>query len=202
MEPKSKQDAKRDGDTYYFTGKPCLRGHVSIRYVSSGNCLDCEKLRDKRRYPKERENRIALAKRWAEENPERKKATVREYQQRTQQRWTDRNRERYQNDKVYRMKRSMRGLVRNTYLAFSAKRNDRTHLILGYSAVELIAHLEQKFQEGMSWDNYGDWHIDHIKPIQAFVDEGNFNPREINALSNLQPLWAEDNLSKGAKYGG
>jgi len=49
----------------------------------------------------------------------------------------------------------------------------------------------------MCWDNYGDWHIDHIIPVSYF-DE-NTPVSVINALSNLQPLWKLDNLSKGKK---
>ena len=52
----------------------------------------------------------------------------------------------------------------------------------------------------MSFANYGTWHIDHIKPIVQFAREGITDPKIINALSNLQPLWAEENLRKNAKY--
>lgn len=50
----------------------------------------------------------------------------------------------------------------------------------------------------MSWDNYGEWHIDHIKSISKFGDKT--NPRLINALCNLQPLWCSDNLMKSDKW--
>lgn len=69
--------------------------------------------------------------------------------------------------------------------------------ILGYSPNDLKIYLENLFTDGMNWDNYGEWHVDHIKPISSF--EKNTNPKIINQLSNLQPLWAFDNLSKGSK---
>ena len=47
----------------------------------------------------------------------------------------------------------------------------------------------------MSWDNHGKWHIDHIKPVSKF--DKNTLPSIVNALSNLQPLWAIDNIQKG-----
>ena len=71
---------------------------------------------------------------------------------------------------------------------------------LGYTTRELRDHLESKFTDGMSWENRGDWHIDHIKPISLMVSEGITDPSVVNALVNLQPLWAYDNQSKGAKY--
>ena len=52
--------------------------------------------------------------------------------------------------------------------------------------------MASKFLEGMSWDNHGEWHIDHIRPISSFPT--NSPPSEVHALANLQPLWAKDNL--------
>ena len=79
--------------------------------------------------------------------------------------------------------------------------------LLGYSALELKIHLESLFTEGMTWDNYGEWHIDHKKPVSSF--ESDTLPSIVNALSNLQPLWGttreingiiyEGNLNKGKK---
>tara|TARA_R110001632_G_C11239674_1_gene407566 strand:+ start:241 stop:825 length:585 start_codon:yes stop_codon:yes gene_type:complete len=70
----------------------------------------------------------------------------------------------------------------------------------GYTIGHLREHLQSLFVKGMSWDNKAEWHIDHIKPVSLFIEEGITDPAIINALSNLQPLWAKDNLSKGAKY--
>lgn len=70
--------------------------------------------------------------------------------------------------------------------------------ILGYSAEELKAHLESQFTGGMSWENMGEWHIDHIIPKSFFVFAGT-NDTEFRMcwrLENLQPLWAKDNLQK------
>ena len=72
--------------------------------------------------------------------------------------------------------------------------------IHGYTLQDLRRHIESRFKDGMSWDNRSDWHIDHIKPISAFIKEGITDPAIINALDNLQPLWANENLSKGARY--
>jgi len=72
---------------------------------------------------------------------------------------------------------------------------------LGCTLEELKLHLEAQFQPGMTWDNRGfyGWHIDHIKPLASFdlTDPEQF--KQACHYSNLQPLWATDNLSKGAK---
>jgi len=77
--------------------------------------------------------------------------------------------------------------------------------LVGYTLGELREHLEAQFQDSMTWETYGlyGWHIDHIKPISAFefMHVGDPEFKECWALSNLQPLWAKDNLSKGMKWG-
>ena len=64
---------------------------------------------------------------------------------------------------------------------------------------ELKIHLEKQFKPGMSWDNRKEWHIDHIVPLASAKDEETMN--KLCHYTNLQPLWAEENLSKGARLG-
>ena len=78
-------------------------------------------------------------------------------------------------------------------------RNDkkkRTQEYLGYTIQDLMIHLESTFQDGMTWDNYGEWHVDHIIPKTKF-DENQV--RECFALTNLQALWMVDNIKKSNK---
>lgn len=70
---------------------------------------------------------------------------------------------------------------------------------LGCSVTELRIHLESKFQPGMTWDNYGQWHIDHIFPLSKADLSNRDDFLKVNHYSNLQPLWAADNIRKGAK---
>ena len=70
-----------------------------------------------------------------------------------------------------------------------------------YTLDELMRHLERQFLPGMGWDNKGEWHIDHIRPISSFQFDGPSDPafREAWALTNLRPLWGKDNIRKQAK---
>lgn len=80
--------------------------------------------------------------------------------------------------------------------------------MLGYSALDLKNHIISLFTDGMTWDNYGEWHVDHKAPISKFSEDTPMNI--VNSLSNLQPLWAttreingvvyEGNLNKGKKF--
>jgi hypothetical protein len=79
--------------------------------------------------------------------------------------------------------------------------------LVGWSTEQLIPHLEAKFTDGMTWDNYGGesgWQIDHITPrtwfkIQAVGDD---EFKKCWALENLQPKWLKDNASKGNRFAG
>lgn len=69
---------------------------------------------------------------------------------------------------------------------------------VGYTTAELREYLQRRFEPGMSWGNYGKWHIDHIRPIGSF-DFSTYQDDDFKrcwSLSNLQPLWARDNWTK------
>lgn len=69
---------------------------------------------------------------------------------------------------------------------------------IGCSQEELIKHFESKFTEGMNWENQGEWHIDHIKPMDSATCEEDMY--KLCHYTNLQPLWALDNIKKSDKY--
>ena len=83
------------------------------------------------------------------------------------------------------------------------KSGKSTEKILGYSRLDLMAHIEKQFTKGMNWEKLmlGEIHIDHIIPVSAFavtsVESDGFSA--CWALSNLRPLWAAENLSKSDK---
>lgn len=62
-----------------------------------------------------------------------------------------------------------------------------------------MAHLEAQFAPGMTWENRGEWHVDHIRPLASFDLTDPEQLRTASHYTNLQPLWASDNLAKGAR---
>ncbi len=74
-----------------------------------------------------------------------------------------------------------------------------TSILLGCSIEFLRVHLESGFKPGMSWDNYGDWHIDHVRPCKAFDLAVPEQQKACFHWTNLQPLWAEENMRKSGK---
>jgi hypothetical protein len=79
-------------------------------------------------------------------------------------------------------------------------KSKRTTELLGCSFKEVWNHLESKFQPGMTKENHGLWHVDHIRPCSSFNLTDPEQQKICFHYTNLQPLWAEDNMKKGAKY--
>jgi len=101
----------------------------------------------------------------------------------------------------WKLKKNTRSLVYSRLKKRLIDKKNSTFNLLGFTVDDLIEHLESRFCKGMSWDNYGKWHIDHIRPDSSFnytsAEDKEF--QECWSLSNLQPLWAKDNLIKGKK---
>lgn len=106
--------------------------------------------------------------------------------------------------KMSDIQRRLQVNMRRSILRYIRKDKNSWTKLVDYTKFDLMKHLEKQFTEGMTWENYGKWHIDHIKPVTAFK----FNSykdkefKECWSLSNLQPLWASDNIRKGNKYEG
>ena len=77
------------------------------------------------------------------------------------------------------------------------KKNNKTFNMIGCSPEFLKEHLEKQFVDGMNWENRGDWHIDHILPLSSAQNEDEIY--KLCHYTNLQPLWAEDNIKKSNK---
>ena len=199
----SRSTAKENGVKNYFTGKPCINGHIFLRRTTSGICCYCSKIknnkefksledlflekktnqrhRGKKYYLKNINLTKERSKKWKKDNPEKVKKSF--------ARWRGRD----SSKAITFMRDSLRRVMK-------IEKNGRTEKILGYTRQDLIKNIESKFTKGMSWSNHGKWHIDHIKPISAFLAEGIDCPKIINSLDNLQPLWKLENLKKGSKY--
>ena len=78
-------------------------------------------------------------------------------------------------------------------------KRERTLDYVGCSFEDLKNHLEKQFKKDMTWDNYGLWHIDHIKPCASFDLVCPVQQLSCFHYKNLQPLWASENMSKGSK---
>ncbi|MFA7219280.1 MAG: hypothetical protein WC119_02090 [Synergistaceae bacterium] len=106
------------------------------------------------------------------------------------------------NDLDYRIRKNMQSRIQTVVKRMGAIKSDTTANLIGCSMPRFISWLESKFKEGMAWDNYGEWHIDHIKPCAVFDLTQPSEQKECFHYSNLRPLWARENLSKNSRYNG
>lgn len=147
--------------------------HIKDFYPRQGYCKPCQKI---------------IRKKYYEDHKEKAKKYIRHHKK-------------MRTDVQYALKHRLRTrfslAVRKDTKVGSAVRD------LGCSILELKLYLEQKFHIGMTWENYGSvWHIDHIIPLAVFDLTDRRQVKKVCHWSNLQPLFAKDNLSKGGKYFG
>jgi hypothetical protein len=197
--------AEEMGTTKYLVNKALKENGVEMG--SSGRkWKGGKKESDKRYYQKNKGTLSEYHKEWSKEN----RGRLREYHSK----WRDDNREtlrenqrnsereRVRNNPKYRLTKNIRSALSTSIKEMGAKKNKKTFDILGYTPEDLMQHLEKRFYCDMTWYNYGEWHVDHIKPISSFdyesVDDIAF--KECWSLNNLQPLWAKENLQKGSKF--
>ena len=106
-------------------------------------------------------------------------------------------------DPKYKLSWNISSLMRVTLQRKGVKKTLAFEKAVGYTISQLKEHLENKFDDKMSWENYGSyWHVDHIKPVSLFnfssIEDQEF--KDCWALNNLQPLEAIENIKKGNKY--
>ena len=110
------------------------------------------------------------------------------------------NKKRYNNDPYFKVVTSIRTRISKLLRQKNADKNNNFYEHLGCSKDYFIEYFEAKFKEGMSWENHGEWHIDHIKPCASFNLLDEEEQKKCFHYTNLQPLWASENLSKGCKF--
>jgi hypothetical protein len=188
--------------------------------------------RNKRYYLKNKDKFLKEAKKYRKENKEKIKLTLKKYYEKNkkiirkkQKKYAEKNRDkllayykevnqrpdRKESRKKWRYKklktdstyRLLNNLRRRVLLAIKGKNKSKSTIkLIGCSMEELWKHLEKKFQPGMTRENHGKWHVDHIRPCASFDLTDPKQQKKCFHYTNLQPLWALDNIRKGDKYEG
>lgn len=164
-----------------------------------------KKASEKRNYPKYRDKKLQTSKTWYQENKEHRKRYMDEYRKINKEKIKEvkRNYEKYKKstDPIYKLISNFRTAIYTVLKENKLDKYSNYFNMVGYSAEQLKEHLEKQFKDGMNWENYGEWHVDHIKPISSFVfetcDDEQF--KQCWSLDNLQPMWGIDNIKKGNK---
>jgi len=160
---------------------------------------------DKRHYLKNREKRLQYFSDWQKDNRDR----LNDYHQKWREKNIDKHREykrkyekhRKDTDPLYKLISNFRTAIYQVLKESNVEKNGHYFDILGYTPEELINHLEKQFTEGMTWENYGEFHVDHKLPITSFdiQEMGDEEFMKCWSLDNLQPMWGEENIRKSNK---
>jgi hypothetical protein len=188
-----------------------IKKHIVLRILKENNVKvgvpgqkfkGGKKIANKKYLIKNKERLTEYHKEWSKENRDR----LNEYHKEWREKNIDKHREKKRNyqkhkrhtDPIYKLISNFRTAI---YIVLKENKLDKYSNyfnMVGYSAEQLKEHLEKRFKDDMSWENYGEWHIDHIKPISSFVfesvDDEEF--KECWSLDNLQPMWGVENIKK------
>lgn len=165
--------------------------------------LKYHRFNGKERYKKNREKLILRSREYTKNNKDKISEYKKQYRTKNRARIDAKNLEiqnrRYKTDGLYRLKQNVRSRTRSFFSKNKKfyKTANKTFYLVGCSFNELRRHLESQFKPGMIWDNYGEWHVDHIIPLASAKTQ-----EEVYRLckyTNLQPLWETENLKKGNK---
>jgi hypothetical protein len=139
---------------------------------------------------KNREHLNTYHKEWREKNIDKHRENKRNYE-----------RTRKANDPIYKLISNFRTAIYQVLKENNVDKNGHYFEVLKYTPEELIIHLEKQFTDGMTWDNYGQWHVDHVIPISVhdIHEIGDDEFMRCWSLSNLQPMWGDENIRKSNK---
>lgn len=164
-----------------------------------------KKVADKKWRESNKEYISEKSKKWYSNNKEYRKEYLKEYREKNidKIRKTKRNYERHRKstDPIYKLINNFRTAIYQVLKENNVHKNGHYFEVLQYTPNELISHLENQFKDRMTWDNYGDWHVDHILPISIhnIQEIGDDEFMKCWSLGNLQPMWGEDNIKKSNK---
>lgn len=142
----------------------------------------------KKRYKIDKDFRlmhIRATRNWEKDNPEKVKLQKKRY---------------YEKYKLNPINQLNMNVKKSIYKSLKRNKNGcHWEDLVGYTLQDLKKHLQKQFTNGISWENYGQWHIDHIIPISAFnfQKSDNIDFRRCWNLKNLRPIWKNENLKKG-----
>lgn len=177
LQPSCKDCNKEYKRTYYLKNKNKILDKSKIYYINN------------------KDHVINRVKYWGDSNIEKVKGYKKDYVVKNRNLINKRMSERKKNEPILKLKM----LYRSKINKILGSRKEKTFDLIGCSPLELKKHIEKEFVRGMKWDNHGlfGWHIDHIIPLSSAK-----NKEELKKLchyTNLQPLWALDNIQKRDK---
>jgi hypothetical protein len=189
------KESKRQ--TYFKNREYYLKKSHDHRYKNIDKVRERDRLRGRAKYDEKKE----YQKKYRENNQEKIKEYKKKYEVNNSEKIKEFRKirfvERNKTDNIFYLRNKMRTRLYHFISNRNISKNNRTFEMVGCSPEFLKEHLEKQFVDGMSWENKGKWHIDHIIPLSSAKTEEEL--LKLCHYTNLQPLWAEDNIKKSNK---
>lgn len=183
---------KSSKDGYKNQCKYCAKAYDKAYYEANKNKINAQY----KAYREANKDKInAQYKVWYEANKDKKKAQAKAYYEANKDKKMAYQKHRRKTDPLFKMKCNLRTRTHQAFRNKGYSKNTKTQEMLGVDWEVAKKHIERQFKKGMNWDNYGEWHIDHIIPLSSAKTEERL--KRLCHYTNLQPLWAEHNISKG-----
>jgi hypothetical protein len=189
--------------------KECVK-ELQKKYKNAPDFKEKRKKYDNNRYLEQKEEILNHKKEYYLNNRNDILEQKREYRDKPENRERQREYNKYYKkefrEKFYKYRRenphiiAWRSVLYSTLDRLDTIKQGHTIDVLGYSALDLKEHIEKQFVSGMTWKNYGTWHIDHIQPVISF--DPRTDVKIVCALSNLRPMWATTREIDGIVYEG
>lgn len=133
-------------------------------------------------------------------NPSKREAQIENWNKKNPNYHSNYGVRRRKSDFNFRILGALRTRLNSAIKSQNVTKQVKTIELIGCSIEELKSHLESLFTEGMSWENYGEWHVDHKRPCASFDLTKEEEQKLCFHYTNLQPLWALDNIKKNSFY--
>lgn len=142
--------------------------------------------------------RSVVTKIWAATNRHKRNLNNKKWRLKNKDYQNQYNKLRKKKDPLFHTIINLRRRLNKRLYSLKWRKSSSFNKYIGCNKEQLINNLQAKFEPGMTWDNYGKWHIDHIIPLASAKTETELY--QLCHYTNLQPLWAEDNIRKGDKW--
>jgi hypothetical protein len=185
--------------SYYQKNKEAIREKAKIYHNENREAINRKSRKYQSREDVKIRKRIYLRE-YAKKNRDKESAKTKRWRLKHKEKWNAYVREHIRRKRktninfliMERLRSRLKDIFRHSRSGMAIK-------FLGCSLVDFKKYLESKFEKGMSWSNKGEWHIDHIIPCNSFDLTKEEEAEKCFHYTNLQPLWALDNLRKGSK---
>lgn len=190
----NKEKIKEQRKEYLSKNKQYVSEQAKNRYKNNKQKLSNKA---KERYKNNKEEISNKQKEYYENNKEKRQKYRKINKEYFKEYYKEYQKNRKKIDPLFKLRCGVVSLILSSIKNKGYTKKSKTYQMLGCTYEEFKQHLERQFTLGMTWENQGKWHLDHIYPVSLAKDEEELI--KLNHYTNFQPMWAKDNMSKGNK---